>query len=176
MDVGIPVEMRRWSRLVPHGIAAGLAGGVALGLVQFVIAAGREQGAITPFRLVASLVLGDDALDPATSAALAIAVGTALHFALAALFGVLFLVGLAFTYQLSARRWLLICYGVLFGFLLWEVNFLAILPSLYSDLTAQRQFSGQIWSGIVAYSVVYGPALAIYVSIVRPGVLADWRR
>jgi|GEM_PF-784614 len=175
MNIGIPVEERRWHRLVPHGILAGLCAGVTLGLVQFVISAAREEDAITPFRLVASLALGTDALDDDVSTALVIVVGTALHFALAALFGVVFVVLLALTFQLSSRRWVLIGYGLLFGFLMWEVNFLAILPGLYPDLTDRIEFTGQIWKGIVAYILVFGPTLALYLAVRRPGVLADWK-
>lgn len=175
MHVGIPVEERQWAHLIPHGIVAGLAGGVTLGLVQFVISAAREESATDPFRRVASLLLGVGALDGDRPVALVLAVGTILHFALAALFGVLFVVLLAVTFQLSARRWLLLGYGALYGFLLWEINFLAIVPTLFPDLIDQIGFSGQIWNGIVAYAIVYGPSVALYLSFARPGVLTDWR-
>ncbi len=82
---------------------------------------------------------------------------------------------LALTFQLGARRWLLLAYGALYGFLLWEINFLAIVPTLFPDLIDQIGFSGQIWNGIVAYAIVYGPVVALYLSFTRPGVLADWR-
>lgn len=175
MHVGIRVEEHQWSRLVPDGLLAGLAGGVTLGLVQFVISAAREESAIDPFRRVASLVLGVGALDGDRPVALVLIVGAVLHFVLAALFGLLFVVLLAFTFQLSARRWLLLGYGALYGFLLWEINFLAIVPTLFPGLIDQIGFSGQIWNGIVAYAIVYGPSVALYISFARPGVLADWR-
>lgn len=175
MHVGIIVEERRWREIIPQGIIGGLIAGVALGVAQFFIAAARQEGALTPFRLVASLVLGSRALDPDVSTALVIVVGATLHLVLAAAFGVVFAVLLALSFQLSARPWLLVLYGLLFGFLLWEVNFLAILPPLYPELTARIEFSSQIWKGIVAYTFVYGPVLAIYLAAARPGVRADWR-
>ncbi len=175
MDVGITVEERRWHEIVPHGIAAGLCAGITLGLAQLVIAAAREEGALTPFRLVASLLLGPETLQSDDSPALVIMVGAAVHFALAALFGIVFVILLAFTFQLSVRSWILLGYGLLFGFLLWEVNFLAILPGLYPDLTDRFGVAGQVWKGIVAYTFVFGPTLALYVAVTRPGVLGDWK-
>lgn len=175
MQTGIPVEEQRWRLLLPHGVAAGLVAGIALGSAQFLIAAARDEEALTPLRLIASLLLGQSALDPNESTALVIGVGVVLHLLLAAAFGALFVALLALTFQLSARRWLLIGYGFLFGFILWEVNFLAILPLVYSGLISRIELSGQIWEGIVAYSLVYGPVLALYISIARPGVLTDWR-
>lgn len=175
MDIGILVEQRRWGELVPHGIAAGLCAGLGFGLAQIIISAVQQEDALVPFRLVASLGLGPQALQPRATTGLVIAVGTAVHLALAALFGVVFLALLAMLFQLSARSWLLIAYGLLFGFLLWEVNFLAILPRLYPDLTHQFGLADQFWNGIVVYTLVYGPVLALYVIIVRPGVLSDWK-
>ena len=176
MDIGILVEQRRWRELLPHGIAAGLCGGVALGLVQFLIAAARNEDALTPFRLVAFLALGPEALHPETSTALVMVVGILIHLTLAALFGVLFASLLALWFQLSARRWLLIGYGLLFGFLLWEINFMAILPGIYPELADNFGLADQIWNGIVAYTLVYGPALALYMALARPGVLTNWKR
>ena len=175
MNVGIPVEQKRWPLLLRKGAAAGFAAGVALGLVQFLIAAAREESALLPLRTVASLLLGQSALTSGESTALVIIVGVALHLVLSIIFGLVFVTVLALTFQLSARRWLLFVYGFLFGFLLWEVNFLAILPLVYPALTSRVELSGHIWEGIVAYSLVYGPALALYISSARPGVLTDWR-
>ncbi len=174
MDVGITVEERSWPELLPHGAAAGLLAGVALGLVQFVISAGLQEGALTPFRLVASLAIGPLAFQPGTSTALVMLTGGALHLALAALFGTLFVAFLALTFQLSARTWVLVGYGLLFGFLLYEVNFLAVLPGLYPELAVRFGVTNQLWKGIVAYTLVYGPALGGYVAATRPGVRSRW--
>lgn len=175
MNVGITVEERRWQEVIPHGIAAGIVASIALGLVQLAIAVARGEGALTPFRQVASLVLGPDTLQSGSSTAVVIVVGSALHFALGALFGTIFVAGLAVAFQLSARSWMQLGYGSLFGFLLWEINFLAALPALYPDLSSRIEFAGQIWKGIVAYTLVYGPALGLYVIARRPGVLSDWK-
>lgn len=178
MDVGILVEQRSGKTIITHGIAAGIVGGLALGLVQFVIAAAHGEDAVEPFRLVSSLVLGEEAIagdSPTYSTALVIVVGALLHFGMSALFGVAFMGLLALLYQLSARTPLLIAYGFVFGFFLWEINFMAIMPAFFPDLKDEFGLSGQVWKGIVAYTLVYGPVLACYVAATRRGVLTDWR-
>jgi hypothetical protein len=87
---------------------------------------------------------------------------------------VLFLGLLSLTYQLSARPWLLIIYGALFAFGVWEVNFLAAVPTFFPFLAGRLDVATQVWTGIVSYVLVYGPALGLYVAIVRPGVVGDW--
>ncbi len=175
MDVGITVEERRWRELVPHGIGAGLCAGVALGIAQFVISLAQKEDGLASLRLVASLVIGSSSLRGAAPTALVLSVGAALHFFLAALFGVLFVALLALTFQLSARVWVLVAGGFIFGFLLWEVNFMAVLPGFYPHLADQVGLTSQLWKGLFAYAVVYGPALGLYVAATRPGVVADWR-
>lgn len=176
MDVGITVEERHWRTLIPHGIAAGLCAGVALGVAQFVISAVQKEDALTSLRLVAYLAIGSSAVRGAAPTALVLLVGAALHFALAALFGVLFVALLSVSFQLSARVWVLAAGGFIFGFLLWEVNFMAVLPGFYPHLAAQVGLTNQLWKGLFAYAVVYGPALGLYVAATRPGVVADWRK
>lgn len=175
MDLGITVEERRWRTLIPNGIAAGLCAGVALGLAQVLISVAQKVDVLTSLRLVAFLVLGSGALLGTAPTALVMTVGLLLHFFLAALFGVLFIALLSLSFQLSARVWILVVGGFIFGFLLWEVNFLAILPGLYPSLAAEVGLSSELWRGLFAYAVVYGPVLGLYVAATRPGVVSDWR-
>ena len=58
----------------------------------------------------------------------------------------------------------------------WEINFLAVLPVIAPELTGRLDLATQLWNGIVAYSLVYGPVLATYAIRVRPGVLDRWWR
>lgn len=175
MDVGIMVEEPRWQGLLRHGVGAGLCGGVALGVAQGVISLLRHEDVLASLRLVAYIAVGPAALRDGAHTAWLLMIGVTLHFFLATLFGALFVALLALTYQLSARSWVLVACGFLFGFLLWEVNFLAVLPGLYPRLTADVGLANQLWKGLFAYSAVYGPALALYVAATRPGVVASWR-
>jgi hypothetical protein len=78
------------------------------------------------------------------------------------------------TYQLSARAWLLIIYGALFGFGVWEIDFLAAVPALFPFLAGRLDLPTQVWNGIISYVLIYGPLLGLYVARVRPGVVGDW--
>ncbi len=119
-------------------------------------------------------MVGPEALAPTFPSGASLALGTVIHLLLSVLFGVTFLTALALTFQLSARAPLLLLYGVLFAFLVWEVNFLAVLPVIAPDLRGRVDLATQLWNGILSYSLVYGPLLAVYVILVRPGTLDRW--
>ncbi len=174
MDVGIMVEERDWSAVLKHGALAGVLAGITLGLAQFVISAAFQESALTPFRLVCALIFGSPIRVNTMSNAWIILTGGSIHLLISILFGVIFAAVLSLGWQLSARRWVLIAYGALFGFLLYEVSFLAVLPAFYPGLEAWFDLENQLTKGIAAYALVYGPTLAIYLSVTRPGVRAPW--
>lgn len=174
MDVGIIVEERDWAAILKHGALAGLIAGIALGIAQLLIAVAFHESALTPFRLVCALVLGSLIQARAMPSGLAILMGGSIHLLLSILFGAMFAALLSIGWQLSARRWVLLVYGAAYGFFLYEVSFLAVLPGFYPDLENWFGLESQLTKGIVAYALVYGPALAIYLSRARPGVRASW--
>ncbi len=174
MDVGITVEERDWTTVLKHGALAGLLGGLTLGLAQLIISLAFGESAMTPFRLVSSLVLGSPLRTKSMSNALVILIGGGMHFIIAILFGMLFAAVLSLFWQISARRWVLLAYGAMFGFFLYEVSFLAVLPVFYPGLERWFDLKNQLTQGIAAYALIYGPTLAIYLSITRPGVRAPW--
>jgi len=159
-----------------HGARAGLLAGFALGLVEIVASILLRGDPWLPFDFAAAIVVGPDALTPAFPVAASIALGTVIHVLLSVVFGVMFLAGLTLTFQLSARPGLMLLYGVLFGAIVWEVDFLAVLPVIAPELTGRLDLATQLWNGIVSYCLVYGPALGAYVIWVRPGVLDRWWR
>jgi len=126
--VGLEVERRdRWE-IVRHGTFAGLSAGFALGFVEIVVSTALRGDPWLPFDFAVAIVVGPEALAPAFPVVAAVALGTVVHILLSVLFGVVFLSALALTFQLSARSWLIILYGVVFALTVWEVNFLAVLP------------------------------------------------
>jgi hypothetical protein len=172
--LGLEVERRdRWE-VVRHGTVAGLLAGFALGFVEIVVSAALRSDPWLPFDFAVAIVVGPEALAPAFPVAAAVALGTVIHILLSVLFGVVFLSALALTFQLSARSWLIILYGVVFALTVWEVNFLAVLPLVAPTLRGRIDLLTQLWNGIVSYSLVYGPVLAAYVIWVRPGTLDRW--
>jgi hypothetical protein len=174
--VGLPVERRDPWEVAIHGTRAGLLAGIALGLVEIVASTLLRDDPWLPFDFAAALIVGPEALAPAFPLAASLALGTVLHVLLSIVFGVAFIGGLALTFQLSARPLLIVLYGMLFGVTVWEVNFLAVLPVIASELTGRLDLTTQLWNGILSYSLVYGPVLAAYVIWVRPGTLDRWWR
>ncbi len=172
--IGLPVERRDPWELVIHGARAGLLAGLALGLVEIAASTLLRGDPWLPFDFAAGIVVGPEALAPTFSLAASLALGAVLHVLLSIVFGAVFLGGLALTFQLSARPWLMLLYGMLFGVTVWEVNFLAVLPVIAPQLTGRLDLATQLWNGIVSYCLVYGPALAAYVIWVRPGTLDRW--
>ena len=173
-SLAVIVERRDIDSVVVHGVLAGLLAGLVLGVMTVVASLVLQGSALLPFRFAAAFVVGPAALGPAVSPVVAIVLGLAIHFSLSAFFGIIFVGALSLTYQLSARTWLLVLYGALFGFGVWEVDFLAVVPALFPVLAGQLDLSTQVWNGIVPYILIYGPLLGLYVARVRPGVVGDW--
>ena len=171
----VMVEKRDIDTVVVHGSLAGLVAGLILGVTTVVGSLVLTGSASWPFRFAASFIAGPDALDSGFPLGAALLVGIAIHFALATVFGVVFVGLLALTYQLSARSWLLILYGSVFGFAIWEVDFLVAVPTFFPFLVDRIDFATQLWNGILSYVFIYGPVLGVYVIAVRPGVIDDWR-
>lgn len=173
--MAVIVEKRDIDSVVVHGSIAGLIAGLVLGVTTVIGSVLLTGSASWPFRFAASFIAGPDALDPAFPLGAALMLGSALHFALAAAFGVVFVGLLALTYQLSARAWLLMLYGSVFGFGIWEIDFLVAVPTFFPFLVGRIDFAIQLWNGVLSYVFIYGPALAIYVIAVQPGVVDNWR-
>jgi len=173
---GLPVERREPWEFVMHGARAGLLAGLALGVVEIAASFVLRADPWLPFDFAAAILVGPDALAPTFPLAASLMLGTVIHVLLSLVFGVAFVAALALLFQLSARPWLILIYGMLFGVTVWEVNFLAMLPVIAPELTGRLDLATQVWNGILSYGLVYGPTLAAYVICVRPGMLDRWWR
>jgi hypothetical protein len=171
----VMVEKRDIDTVIVHGSLGGLLAGLVLGVTTVIASLVLTGSASWPFRFAASFIVGPDALDPSFPVDAALLLGSAIHLALAAVFGIVFVGLLALTYQLSARSWLLVLYGSIFGFVIWEIDFLAVVPTLFPFLIGRIDIATQLWNGVLSYVLIYGPVLAAYVIVVRPGVIDDWR-
>ena len=174
--VGLPVERRDSWEVAIHGTRAGLLAGAALGVVEMAASTILNNDPWLPFDFAAALIVGPEALTPAFPLGASLALGTVLHVLLSIAFGVVFLAGLALTFQLSARPSLMVLFGMSFGAAVWEIDFLAVLPVIAPELTGRLNLATQLWNGVVSYCLLYGPVLAAYVIWVRPGVLDHWWR
>jgi hypothetical protein len=172
--MGLPVEHREPWELVVHGTCAGVLAGLALGVVEIVASSVLRGDPWLPFDFAAAILVGPEALAPTFPLGASLTLGMVIHVLLSFVFGVAFVAVLALTFQLSARSWLILIYGMLFGVIVWEVNFLALLPLIAPELTGRLDLATQVWNGILSYCLVYGPALAAYVIRERPGLLDRW--
>ena len=173
--MAVIVEERDAVSVVVHGTLAGLIAGLALGITTVVGSLLLAGEASRPFRFAAAFVVGPQALDAGFPLGTTLLLGGAIHLSLAAIFGVLFLGLLSLLGQLSARALLLVLYGAVFGFGLWEVSFLVVVPTFFPFLVDQVDLATQLWNGILSYVLIYGPLLGMYVIVVRPAVIDDWR-
>jgi Conserved membrane protein YqhR len=155
---------------------AGMVAGLALVAEEMVATVLLGGSASDPFRLVASVAFGRQALSPDFPLWIPVLVGALAHGVLSVLFGLLFVLLVAGAYQLSARVPLLLVYGVLYGLALWELNILTVLHLLFPQVAPLFGLANQLWNGIVAYAIFYGLVLGAYVAFARPAVVADWKR
>jgi hypothetical protein len=170
------VEVRRPTELLRHGAIAGVVAGITLVVEEMVATVLLGGSAADPFRLVASVAVGPQALSPSFDLWISLALGAAAHLVLSVVFGLIFVLLVAGAYQLAARVPLLLIYGMLYGLGLWELNVLTVLHLLFPQVAPLFGLANQIWNGIVAYAIFYGLVLGAYVAIARPGVVADWKR
>jgi len=171
---GVRVERRDPWEVVSHGTLAGLIAGLGLGFVAIVASTLLRGDPWLPFDFATAIVVGPEALAPTFPVAASLALGMVIHALLSVLFGVTFLGALALTFQLSARPGLLLVYGVVFALAVWEVNFMAVLPVIAPGLRGRIDLATQLWNGLLSYCLIYGPLLAVYVIVVRPGTLERW--
>jgi len=128
--------------LEDEGIRSSLLAGVAFGALQILAASAANAAPLEPIKAAASLLLRDRAYQPSYWV-FSLVLGVAVHFSLALLYGYAF--GLMSTEirlrtRLSFVREALL--GILFGLIVWGINFAVIAHGLYpwlyaTNLTAQ---------------------------------------
>ncbi len=134
-------------RSVGAGITAGLIAGAIFAMMEIVGAAMMGNPALMPVRMFASVVLGQSAMEGPLGTALV--VGTIAHLVLSAVFGVvygLFSARLSEATKTSFGRQAGI--GVLFGLVVWLVNFQIIARVLYPWFLGAPQFLQAMMHGL----------------------------
>jgi hypothetical protein len=140
-------------------IGFGLAAGVVFAVAEIVAALIMNEPAIMPIRMVASIALGEIALTSG-SLGLVISVGLLLHFALSALFGLLYgAMVVLFSQNTRASYAGQALLGLMFGVTLWFVNFQLIARSAYPWLHATPELL-QATLHAVAFGLPLGGLLA----------------
>lgn len=150
-------------RRVKEGVASGLIAGVIFMFAEIVAAAALGQPALTPFPMFASVVVGADAFAE-LSLAVAVLVGSLVHFVLSAVFGMGYQLIAARLPVETRRSWSRHAFlGAAYGFALWVANF-QIIARLAYPWFAQTHAVIQI----ILHALFFGlPLGLLYVSVHR---------
>jgi len=127
-------------RGIKEGIGFGLIAGMIFGVMEVVGAAVMGNPPFMPVRMFASIVLGKQALMQ-TPAATALGIGIIVHFVLAAIFGVVYrAINATFSTRTETSYGRQTGLGLLFGAMLWIVNFQIIGRLAYPWFLSTPQF------------------------------------
>jgi hypothetical protein len=123
-----------------EGIGFGLIAGMIFAVMEVVGAAMMGQPPLMPIRMFASTVLGQAALME-TATGTVLIVGLAAHFALSAIYGLIYgLINAKFSAPTETSYGRQAGLGLLFGAMLWLVNFQVIARVLYPWFLDAPQF------------------------------------
>jgi len=156
------------NRIIGHGIAGGIIAGAVFIVAEMVMNGLLGKPFFGPLRMISSIVLGREALNPSYSFAAAMLAGLVIHFVLAALFGLIFTVILNMA-NATREMGALLIYGLVYGVALWLVNFWLIAPTVFPQFTQINPF----WNGFVAHALFYGVVLGWYAATAWPQQLRN---
>lgn len=113
---------------VKHGLVGGVVAGIVFAMFEMVMAAilNGTGAFFTPLRMIAGIVLGQQALQPGYSLATVILAGLILHMMLSAAFGLVFAGVLRSVPVLTASPATVLLATTVAGIGLWLVNFYVI--------------------------------------------------
>lgn len=116
---------------VARGIVAGLVAGVVYAIFAdaITVAMNGMGAAFAPFRQIGAVVLGEAAMSPDFDLATAVAAGTAVHFAISAIYGVVFVV-LTRLFGVTAKAPLIIA-GAIYGLAAYALNYFVLFPNFF---------------------------------------------
>lgn len=144
------------------GAGFGLVAGFIFAVVEIIASVAMGGPALMPVRMFASVVLGQGALTGALSLGWVIVVGLVVHFALSALFGLIYgalesRMGVEGRTSWGRQSAL----GLLFGAAVWLVNFQIIARLIYPWFLAAPQFL-QLMLHAVAFGLPLGLMFAAF--------------
>jgi hypothetical protein len=127
-DLATPRGIRWWDR---QGLRGGVLAGIGFAMVELVMMdlQGGHLVVARFLRRIAAAWIGPQALEPDFPFAIVAAVGTILHFGLAALFGLIFTwLTESRVQELRRSRAILLVLATGYGLLLWPLNVYLIAP------------------------------------------------
>jgi len=119
------------TRGAKEGLGFGIIAGIIFALIEVAGSAIMGNPALMPFRMFASVALGQSAMQAATIPTVLV-VGSLAHLALSGLFGLIYgLINARFSPRTETQWGRQTALGLLFGVVVWFVNFQIIARILY---------------------------------------------
>lgn len=144
-----------------HGLLGGILAGIVFAMFEMLVGFLQMggEGMFMPLRMIGGMVLGEQALDPATSLLVAGTAGVIVHMVLSAMYGVLIALVAAVVPALRSATVPLVAWAMFGGFALWILNFYVVAPIAGWNWFPQEtdpliQF--------IAHTFVFGALLGIY--------------
>lgn len=123
-----------------EGLGLGLIAGVIFGMMEIAGAAMMGNPPLMPLRMFASVLLGHGAMEPGPLGSVVV-LGTVVHLALSASFGLIYgFINGRFSPETETRWGRQVGLGLLFGAMIWLVNFQIIARILYPWFLMTPQF------------------------------------
>jgi uncharacterized membrane protein YagU involved in acid resistance len=136
------------TRGVREGLGFGIVAGIIFAAMEMAGAAMMGNSAFMPLRSFASIVLGRSAMDT-TSLGSVLLVGIIVHLALSAGFGLVYgLVNAMFSQKTETSWGRQVGPGLLFGAMIWLINFQMIARLAYPWFLAMPQFLQMLMHGM----------------------------
>jgi uncharacterized membrane protein YagU involved in acid resistance len=158
------VEVNKPDRLFWYGIGSGLVAGIIFAMAEMMMNLFIGKPFFGPLKLIGSMVLGVQALQPSYPFATALIVGLVVHMMMSMIFGLVFIYLLAAFRQVRANIGLKLAYGLVYGAALWVINFLILAPLFFPQFTSVDQF----WNGFFAHTFFFGMMIGIIIALVKP--------
>lgn len=122
---------RQTQRGAKEGIGFGVVAGIIFAVVEVIGAAMMNNPPLMPFRMFASVLIGEAAME-STPIGTAVLVGSLAHIALSAAFGLVYgIINAGFSTETQTNWTRQGAIGLLFGAILWFVNFQIIARIVY---------------------------------------------
>lgn len=149
--------------VVVQGVVGGLVGGILFAAVEVATSLATGRSVADPFRVIASMLLGQGALSPGSPWDSAASTGLAMHFVLSVIYGLVLVGGVALFRGNQIPRLMYLLVGIVYAIALWIINFVVVAPGLLPQSGLESAFQ----LGFALAHPAYGLGLGTYLAAVR---------
>jgi hypothetical protein len=163
MQSTLATEIRpaRWTfRDLGLGALAGVIGGLAMGIVGMLVAAGYGFSMWRPLQEIAGVFNAELSAGPAAFNLGAVALGTLVHFGISAILGMLFAIIYRGVFDMPSSWFFPLLYGFIFGIVIWFLSSRILAGEPVSGLSNTPSF--------IAQHLVFGAITGVAFGILRP--------